>query len=127
MKDDTLRILIGDAQSRVRFGLRVLLEEQAGWRVVAEAADTAALLKLVRDRCPDVVLVDWELPRLPAEQTLAALRRACPTVRVILMSSNDDLRQRARQTGADLFVYKADPPDRLLHLIRGLTVSHRVP
>ena len=127
MKDDTLRILIGDAQSRVRFGLRVLLEEQAGWRVVAEAADTAALLKLVRDGCPDVVLVDWDLPGLPAEQTLAALRRACPTVRVVLMSSNDDLRQRARQSGADLFVYKADPPDRLLHLIRGLTVNHLAP
>jgi DNA-binding NarL/FixJ family response regulator len=127
MKDDTLRILIGDAQSRVRFGLRVLLEEQAGWRVVAEAADTAALLKLVRDGCPDVVLVDWELPGLPAEQILAALRRACPTVRVVLMSSNDDLRERARQSGADLFVYKADPPDRLLQLIRGLTANPVAP
>jgi hypothetical protein len=43
------------------------------------------------------------------------------------MSSNDDLRQRARQSGADLFVYKADPPDRLLQSIRGLTMSHRAP
>ena len=127
MKDDTLRILTGDAQSRVRFGLRVLLEEQAGWRVVAEAADTAALLKLVRDGCPDVVLVDWELPGLPAEQTLAALRRACSTVRVIFMSSKDDLREPALQSGADLFVYKADPPDRLLQLIRGLTANHVAP
>lgn len=127
MKDDTLRILIGDAQSRVRFGLRVLLEEQAGWRVVAEAADTAALLKLVRDGCPDVVLVDWDLPGLPAEQTLAALRRACSTVRVIFMSSKDELAAAALRAGADVFVYKADSPDRLLQLIRGLTVSHRAP
>jgi DNA-binding NarL/FixJ family response regulator len=127
MEDDTLRILIGDAQSRVRFGLRVLLEEQAGWRVVAEASDAASLLELLRDGCPDVVLVDWELPGLPARQTLAALCRACSSVRVIFMSSKDDLRQPALQSGADFFVYKADPPDRLLQLIRGLTANHIAP
>ncbi len=121
MADKTLNILIGDAQPRVRFGLHVLLEEQPGWRVAGEAVDAQALLDRIRDGCPDLVLVDWELPGMPAEELLATIRRACPDLRVIFMSNKDELREVALRAGADIFAYKADPPERLLQLIRELT------
>jgi len=110
-------ILIGDAQPRVRFGLRVLLEQQPGWRVAGEAADGPSLLELVRRGCPDLVLVDWELPGMPAQELLAAIRGACPGLRVISMSGNAELRPAALRAGADAFAYKADPPEKLLGLI----------
>jgi len=115
-----LNILIGDSQPRVRFGLRLLLEQQPGWRVTGEAADAQDLLDLIRFGCPDLVLLDWELPGMPAQKLLSEIRQACPHLRVIFMSGKDELRQMALQAGADVFVYKADPPEKLLGLIRDL-------
>ena len=115
-----LNILIGDASPRVRFGLRILLEQQPGWRVVGDAEDAQALLESVRCGCPDLVLLDWELPGMPAQELLTEIRRSCPYMRVIYMSGRDELRQMVLQAGADVFAYKADPPEKLLGLIRGL-------
>ena len=101
--------------------MRVLLEEQPGWRVAGEAVDAQALLDRIRGGCPDLVLLDWELPGMPAEELLATIRRACPDLRVIFMSGRDELREAALRAGADVFAYKADPPEKLLRLIRELT------
>ena len=115
-----LDILIGDAQPRVRFGLRLLLEQQPGWRIAGEAEDAQELLDAIRSGCPDLVLLDWELPGMPAQELLSTIRRSCPQLWVVFMSGRDELRQSAMQAGADIFAYKADPPEKLLGLIRGL-------
>jgi len=115
-----LNILIGDASPRVRFGLRLLLEQQPGWRVTGEAEDAQALLEHIHYGCPDLVLLDWELPGMPAQELLTAIRQACPHLRVVFMSGKDELRQMALQAGADVFAYKADPPEKLLGLMQGL-------
>jgi DNA-binding NarL/FixJ family response regulator len=103
--------------------LHVLLEEQPGWRVAGEAVDAQALLDRIRGGCPDLVLLDWELPGMPAGELLATIRRACPDLCVIFMSGKDELREAALQAGADVFACKADPPEKLLRLIRNLTTA----
>ena len=118
-----LNILIGDAQSRVRFGLRLLLEQQPGWKVAGEAEDAQVLLEAVHCGCPDLVLLDWELPGMPAHELLFVIRQACPRLWVVFMSGKYELRQMALQAGADVFAYKADPPEKLLGLIRGLVAE----
>ena len=114
-----MNILIGDAQPRVRFGLQWLFEQQAGWIVVGEVEDAQALLDAVCFRCPDLVLLDWELPGIPAEDLLTLIRQECPHLGVIFMSGRIELRPMALQAGADIFAYKADPPEKLLEQIRG--------
>ncbi len=123
MTDTVLNILIGDAQPRVRFGLRLLLEQQPGWRVAGEAEDVETLLQHVHHGCPDLVVLDGELPGMPAQELLDVIRQACPRLWVVLMSGRDELRQAALQAGADVFAYKADPPEKLLRQIRGLVVG----
>jgi len=123
MSGVVLNILIGDAQPRVRFGLRLLLEQQPGWRVASEAEDAQTLLDHVRRGCPDLVLLDWELPGMPAKELLSVIRQACPRLWVVFMSGRDELRHPALQAGADVFAYKADPPENLLRLIRELVAE----
>ena len=118
-----MNILIGDAQRRVRFGLQLLFEQQAGWKVVGEVEDAQSLLDAVRFRCPDLVLLDWELPGMPAEDLLPMIRKECPRLGVIFMSGRIELRPMALKAGADFFAYKADPPEKLLEQIRGLIVE----
>jgi len=114
-----MNILIGDAQPRVLFGLQLLFEQQAGWKVVGKVEDAQALLDAVRFRCPNLVVLDWELPGMPAEDLLALIRQECPRLGVIFMSGRIELKPMALKAGADIFAYKADPPEKLLEQIRG--------
>jgi len=119
----TMNILIGDAQPRIRFGLRLLFEQQPGWNVAGEVEDAQSLLDAVRLGCPDIVLIDWELPGMPAEELLALIRQQCPCLGVVFMSGKLELRSVALLAGADIFAYKADPPEKLLEQIREIIVE----
>ena len=99
MKNRLLNILIGDLQPRVRFGLRLLLEQQQGWRVVGEVEDAELLKEQIKFGCPDLVLLDWELPGIPVTELITTIRKSCPRLWVVFMSSKDELRQAALHAG----------------------------
>jgi DNA-binding NarL/FixJ family response regulator len=109
-----MRVILADSHAKVRLALRLLLEQQPDVEILGEAADTTGLLDWVRAMCPDLVLLDWELPGLAADALLPLLECLCPTLRMIALSVRPDLRQAALDAGADAFVCKCDPPDRLL-------------
>jgi len=111
-----MRIMLADHRSRVRFALRALLEQRPGVNVVGEVADAVNLLSQAGMDCPDLVLLDWRLRGLAAD-SLPALRRVCPDVRVIALSGRPEERGAALDAGADAFVSKADSPERLLAAI----------
>jgi two-component system response regulator DesR len=114
-----MHILLADDQPRVRFALRVLLERQPGLMVVGEASNADDLLIQVETTRPDLVLLGWELPGLAGIGSLSALRKVCPDLHVIALSGRLGARRAALTAGADAFVSKADPPERLLAAING--------
>jgi DNA-binding NarL/FixJ family response regulator len=118
-KGNVMRILVADSQPRVRFALRVLLEQQPDIQVVGEATDAQGLLAQARVTCPDLVLLGWELPGLLAVDSLSALRKIRSDLLVIALSGRPEARQAALQAGANAFVSKSDPPERLLAAIGG--------
>jgi DNA-binding NarL/FixJ family response regulator len=120
MTEEWMKICIADNQSRVRYGLRILLEQQPGWHVIGEVANAIELIERVRCDPPDVVLLDWELPGMSLGGLLTSLREACPELLVISLSGRYELRQPALKAGADAFANKAEPPEKLIHLIRQL-------
>ena len=109
-----MRVLLADDQSQVRSALRVLLEYGTKWRVIGEASEAEELVARAKADHPDLVLLDWELPGLEPTHALRALRQLCPQLRIIVLSSQPEARQDALATGADGFVSKGDPPERLL-------------
>ena len=115
-----MRILLADDQPKIRFALRLLLEREPELDVVGEAAGAETLLAQLEATQPDVVLLDWELPGLSAIGGLPALRAVCPQLRVIALSGRLEARQAALAAGAEAFVSKGSPPDRLLAALRVL-------
>lgn len=122
-----MRIFLADDQPKVRFALRVLLERKKGWVVVGEAADTSDLLGQLELSCPDLLLLSWELPGLTGSNSLRALRGVCPHLFVIALSGRPEARQVALGAGADMYVSKSDPPERLLAAINACDCSTDVP
>ena len=109
-----MRILLADDQPKVRFALRVLLERRSGFEVVGEAVDADDVLSKVRATGPDLVLLEWELPGPVGSDLLSALRGICPDLFIVALSGRPESRQVALAAGADAFVSKAEPPERLL-------------
>jgi len=125
-----MRVLLADDQAKVRSALRLVLEQQPGVSILGEAVDTTGLLDWVQVACPDLVLLDWELPGLKAaglstvlrqaqdgssgQGLLPTLRELCPRLKVIALSGRPEARQTALDAGVDAFVSKGDPPERLL-------------
>jgi DNA-binding NarL/FixJ family response regulator len=117
MRKHSMRIVLADSQANVRFALRTLLERQNRVQVVGEAPDLGALIKQVGTSCPDLVLLDCGLRGAAWADLPSILRQACPGLAVVILSGQPGMRQAALAAGADAFVCKVDPPERLLAAI----------
>ena len=113
-----MRVLLADGQAKVRSALRLLLGCEPGIEILGEAVDTTGVLDWVKATCPDVILLDWDLPGVPPSSLLPLLRFHCPRARVVVLSSHPEAREAALADGADDFVSKGDPPEVLLAAIQ---------
>lgn len=111
------RILIVDADGRVRRGLRALIETQPDMVVIGEAKDSATALEYARRLHPTVIVLDLMLPT--AQAGLDTVRRAARHREACVATSwQSGLRDLALQMGARGFLEKGAPPACLLAAIR---------
>lgn len=120
-----MKILLADDQSRVRFALRVLLEQQPDWRVVGEATDARELIAQAVQNPPDLVLLDGELPGLERNDWLPALRKIIPGICIVALCEEQPLDVFDPAASADAFASKANPPEYLLAVIRNCMEKRR--
>ncbi len=120
-----MRVILADHRREIRSALRLLLEQQTdAWDILGEAADLYELAACLKKACPDVLLLDWELPGLCADRwnpnpdrpagMLIRLREICPQMRIVALSSQPEECTLALRAGADEIVCKTDPPEQLL-------------
>ena len=113
-----VRVMLADGAPKVRSALRLLLEQEGAMKVSSEAATPGELLEQVRMSCPEVILLDCDLPGLRAGAFLPQLHSVCPRVQVVALCSRPEMRTAALSAGADAFVCKTEPPERLLAVVR---------
>lgn len=83
------RVLLADNHVLVRQGLRALLE-QHGLEISGEASDGQEALKLAAAEPPDIALLDVSMPLLNGLDAAREMRKAAPTVKVILLTRHDE-------------------------------------
>jgi len=116
----TIRILIADDHPIVRDGLSAVLETQADFAIVGEAASGAQAVEQAAALHPDVILLDLELPELDGVAALRAIRAADPTMKVIIFTAfdTDERILGAVQAGAQGYLLKGVPREELFQAIR---------
>jgi DNA-binding NarL/FixJ family response regulator len=122
-----IRVVIADDQALVRGGFRLVVEAAPDMEVVAEAANGADAVALIRQHHPDVVLMDIRMPVLDGiEATRAVIKDPGTAGTRILILTTFDLDEYvygALRAGASGFLLKDTAPEELLAAIRVLAAG----
>lgn len=86
-----LRVVIADADLNCRRSLKALLQ-QAGYLVVGEAEDGLSALKLIRNRQPDLIIMEDRLAIMDGEEVADIVQEEA-LAPIVLMSGHDRIRQ----------------------------------
>ncbi len=113
------RILLADDHLIVRQGLKALLEGE-GFSVVAEVGDGHEAVRVARERCPDVAVVDFSMPLLNGFDAARGILQACPRAKAILltMHTEDHYVLEALRAGIKGYVVKTQASADLIRAIR---------
>ncbi|MBE0685572.1 MAG: response regulator transcription factor [Anaerolineaceae bacterium] len=103
-----IRLLIADDHLIIRQGLRLILETEEDFEIVAEANDGAEAVQLCELHQPDVVLMDLRMPGMDGLTAIEKLREQQPDVAVVILTTfnEDDLMLRGLQAGARGYLLK---------------------
>jgi len=117
---DAIRILIVDDHAVVRIGLRTVLSNANGFRVVGEAGTVAESISLAVQARPDVVLMDVRLPDGSGVEACRRIKADNPDMRVVMLTSYQDEEAivGAVMAGASGYLLKQADAERLIQAIR---------
>jgi len=90
MDDIQIRILLADDHNIIRDGMRLLLERQAGFSVVGEAADGREVVQLAQEQSPDVVVMDIAMPNMNGIEATRRIVERSPAIGVVILSMHYD-------------------------------------
>jgi two-component system, NarL family, response regulator NreC len=120
-----IRVVLADDHAFLRRSLRLLLDDEDGLEVIAEAADIEGVMRHVHGHLPDVLVLDLSMPSGSSIGTIRRLRERVPDTQIVVLTMQDDpaFAQQAIDAGAIGFVLKEladlDLPDAVRAAARG--------
>ena len=122
-----VRVLVADDHAIVRQGLKQILADTIGMKVVAEASDGAAVLERLRGAGVDVVVLDLSMPGMSGVEVIKQIRREYPSVYVLVLSmhSEDQYAVRVMRAGASGYLTKESAPGELVAALRRVADGHK--
>ncbi len=118
-----IRILLADDHTVVRKGLRLLLESQPEFAVVADAADGREAVARAEEEKPDVVVMDIAMPVLngiEAARQISAKQPQCAIV-FLSMHSDEGYVLRALKAGARAYLLKDSAEHDLINAVKAVS------
>lgn len=116
------RVLIADDHPLARRAIRLLLEQEPGFEIVAEAVNGEEAVKLCREMQPDLVLMDIRMPGMNGLEATRKIKQLNPHTKIVMLSVSDDVADlfTAIQNGAQGYLLKNMDPDEWLLYLKGL-------
>ncbi len=121
----SIRILLADDHTVMRAGLRLLLERQPDFEVVAEAEDGRRGVDLADVHAPDVVVMDIAMPRLNGIEAARQIAIRHPQTAVVILSMHVDESyvMRALKAGARAYLLKDSAEADLIGAVRAVSLG----
>lgn len=117
------KVLVVDDDPMVRTGLSMILGGAPDLELVGEATNGQEAIDGVRRFSPDVVLMDIRMPVRDGLSAATEILAAAVRPRVIMLTTfdADEMVHRALRAGADGFLLKDTPPERIVESIRAVS------
>jgi two-component system, NarL family, response regulator NreC len=113
-------IVLADDHTVVRNALRLLLDAEPGFEVVAEAGDIETALRYVRGHRPTVLILDLNMPGRSSLDAVPDLRAASPQTEIVVLTMQNEpaFARRALQAGVRGYVVKEAADAELVQAVR---------
>ena len=120
-----ISLLIVDDHPVVRAGLHGMFDSDPGFAVLGEAASGEAAIDAVREACPDIVLIDLQMPGIGGVEAIRRIRAmpAPPPVLVLTTYDTDAQILSAIEAGAAGYLLKDTPRDALFDAVRSVVAG----
>lgn len=122
------RVLLVDDHTLFRRGLRFLIENSEGFEIVGEATDGLEGVKMTQQLCPDVVLLDIDMPVMRGIEALPLMLNSQPQLTILMLTVSEDSRDltEALRLGARGFLLKNIDTEFLLESIHRALAGENV-
>lgn len=115
-------ILLADDHTVLSDGLRILIESQVDFQVIAVATDGRQAVRLAQELSPDLVLMDVSMPGLNGIEAARQINSTCPDIQLLMLSMHADMEyvHRALKAGAQGYILKESAGSEVLQAIRSV-------
>jgi two-component system, NarL family, response regulator NreC len=122
---DTVRLVLADDHAVVRSGLRMLLDSEPDFEVVAEASDIESAKRYVRGHHPKVLVLDLNMPGGSSLEAIPILREESPDTQIVVLTMQQEpaFAREALGAGALGYVLKEAADDELVEAVRNAAVG----
>ena len=113
-------IVLADDHTVVRNALRLLLDAEPGFEVVAEAGDVDTAVRYVRGHKPTVLILDLNMPGRSSLDAVPDIRAASPQTEIVVLTMQNEpaFARRALQAGVRGYVVKEAADAELVQAVR---------
>ena len=117
---DSVRLILADDHAVVRSGLRMLLDSESDFEVVAEASNIEDARRYVRGHHPKVLVLDLNMPGGSSLQAIPAIREESPDTEIVVLTMQQEpaFAREALRAGALGYVLKEAADDELVLAVR---------
>src|SRR5665213_1439773 len=117
---DLIRVGLADDHAVVRSGLRLLLDAEADFEVVAEASDVDGARRYVRGHHPRVLVLDLNMPGGSSLEAIPQLREEFPETQIVILTMQQEpaFAREALGAGALGYVLKEAADEELVEAVR---------
>ncbi len=115
----SVSILIVDDHPIFRKGLHFLIEAQAGFTIIGEAENRADAMELVKEKRPEIVLLDLSLGHESGLDLLKDIRAASPSSAILVLSMHNEkyYAERVLMAGARGYIMKQEADKSVMEAI----------
>lgn len=121
----TTTIVLADDHTVVRNALRLLLDAEPGFEVVAEAGDADTAVRYVRGHKPTVLILDLNMPGRSSLEAVPDIREASPETEIVVLTMQNEpaFARRALQAGVRGYVLKEAADAELVQAVRSAALG----
>jgi DNA-binding NarL/FixJ family response regulator len=124
-----ITVAVCDDHDLFRRGIVDMLSFADDVEVVGEARDHDGAVELVRERSPEVVLLDLEMPGIGADESMRRMLSLSPPPSIVVFTMHDEpgMVRRFLRRGAVGYFPKSAEMGELVEAVRGAARSRSVP